>query len=70
MVYECGHGLGEGVKTILAMPGFWNMRTLSIVASRIYAKSTSVPGLGGGGGRIGNARILAAPHIATPPLAI
>ena len=34
-------------------PGFWNMRTLSIVTSRIYAlfvaKSTSVPGLGGGG---------------------
>ena len=42
-----------GVKPILAMPGFWNTRTLSIVASRIYAlfvaKSTSVPGLGGGG---------------------
>ena len=32
------------------LPGFWNMRALSIVASRIYAlfvaKSTSVPGLG------------------------
>ena len=42
-----------GVKPILAMPGFWNTRTLSIVASRIYAlfvaKSTSVPGLEGGG---------------------
>ena len=36
------------------LPGFWNTRALSIVASRIYAlfvaKSTSVPGLGGGGG--------------------
>ena len=35
------------------LPGFWNTRALSIVASRIYAlfvaKSTSVPGLGGGG---------------------
>ena len=35
-------------------PGFWNTRPLSIVASRIYAlfvaKSTSVPGFGGGGG--------------------
>ena len=34
------------------LPGFWNTRALSIVASRIYAlfvpKSTSVPGLGGG----------------------
>ena len=35
------------------LPGFWNTHALSIVASRIYAlfvaKSTSVPGLGGGG---------------------
>ena len=33
------------------LPGFWNTRALSIVASRIYAlfvaKSTSVPGWGG-----------------------
>ena len=65
-------GMGMGLSQFWQCQDF-GIRALSIVASRIYAlfvaKSTSVPGLEGKT-NLGNARILEAPVIATPPFKV